>query len=131
MKNRNLLRRSMLMISLLLTSTIFSFAQNNFPVTGKVIDNSGRPLESVSVQVKGTNVTTITKQDGSYSINAPSGSSVLVFSSVGFVSTEVPINSKGTIDLSMLIAENSMDNVVVIGYGSRKKADVTGAVSSI
>ena len=115
----------------LLQLTVFSFAQNNFPVTGKVTDNAGKPLEGVTVQVKGTSITTDTKADGSFAINALSGKSVLVFSSVGFTSQEVPIDNKGQVNLSLSAADNSMDNVVVIGYGTVKRRDVTGAVAGI
>lgn len=131
MKKRLALWRSVTLISLLLQLTIFSFAQNNFLVTGKVTDNNGKPIEGVTVQVKGTSITAITNADGSFSINAPSGKSVLVFSSVGFASQEVPIDNKGQVNLSLAAADNSMDNVVVIGYGTVKKRDVTGAVAGI
>jgi TonB-linked SusC/RagA family outer membrane protein len=130
MKKRLALWRSVLLISLL-QLTIFSFAQNNFPVTGKVTDNTGKPLEGVTVQVKGTTTTAVTKADGSFSINAPSGKSVLVFSSVGFSSQEVPIDNKGQLSLSLSTADNSMDQVVVIGYGTVKRRDVTGSVAGI
>jgi TonB-dependent starch-binding outer membrane protein SusC len=130
MEKKLALWRSALLISLL-QLTILSFAQNNFPVTGKVTDNLGKPIEGVTVQVKGTTITTITKADGSFSINAPSGSSVLVFSSVGFASQEMPIGNKKELNLSLSSADNTMDQVVVIGYGTVKKKDVTGAVAGI
>ena len=130
MNKRLALWRSALLISLL-QLTICSFSQNNFPVTGKVTDNAGKPIEGVTVQVKGTSITTITKADGSFSFNAPSGSSVLVFSSVGYAPREEPIANKGQVNLSLTSSDNTMDQVVVIGYGAVKKRDVTGAVSSI
>jgi TonB-dependent starch-binding outer membrane protein SusC len=81
--------------------------------------------------VKGTSITAITKADGSFSIDAPSGKSVLVFSSVGFTSQEVPIDNKGQLNLSLTASDNTMDQVVVIGYGTVKRRDVTGAVAGI
>lgn len=123
--------RNVLFISPLIFFTALSFAQNNFPVTGKVTDNTGKPLEGITVQVKGTTVTTATRQDGSFSLNAPSGNSVLVLSSIGFVSQEVPLNNRSELNLSLTASDNSMDNVVVIGYGTRRKGEVTGAVTSI
>ncbi len=131
MKKKLALWRNALLISLLLQLTIFSFAQSNFSVTGKVTDNAGKPLEGVTVQVKGTAITTVTKPDGSFSITAPSGKSVLVFSSVGYVLKEMPIANKNELNLSMNIADNSLDQVVVIGYGAVKKRDVTGAIAGI
>lgn len=130
MKKKLSLWRSVLLISLL-QLTIFSFAQNNFPVTGKVTDEAGNPLEGVTVQVKGSTITTGTKPDGTFSVNAPSGSSRLVFSSIGFTSKEVPIENKGQVNLTMAAADNSLDQVVVIGYATVKKRDVTGAVAGI
>lgn len=123
--------RSVLLISLLIQLTIFASAQNNFPVTGKVTDNTGKPIEGVTVQVKGTNITTATKADGSFSINAPSGSSVLVFSYVGFNPMEQPIGNKGQVNLSLTNADNTMDQVVVVGYNTVKRRDVTGSVAGI
>lgn len=130
MEKKLALWRSVLLISLL-QLTIFSFAQNNFPVTGKVTDNTGKPLEGVTVQVKGTTNITSTKADGSFSIIAPSGNSVLVFSYIGFTSQQVPIGNKGQVNLSLSAADNSMDQVVVIGYNTVKRRDVTGAVAGI
>jgi TonB-dependent starch-binding outer membrane protein SusC len=131
MKKTIAIRRNVLLISLINLIAIFSFAQNNFPVTGKITDNTGSPLAGVTVLIKGTKIATSTDQDGTFSINAPSGSSVLIFSSVGFISREVSIDNKGQVNVSLSAADNSMDQVVVIGYGAVKKKDVTGAVTGI
>jgi TonB-linked SusC/RagA family outer membrane protein len=131
MKNSIAYRRSALLISLFNLFVIFSFAQNNFPVTGKITDNTGAPLQGVTVQVKGTQIATSTNKDGVFSINAPSGVSVLVFSSVGFTSKEMPIDNKGEVNVTLAASDNTMDQVVVIGYGAVKKRDVTGAVAGI
>ncbi|WP_242674923.1 SusC/RagA family TonB-linked outer membrane protein [Niastella populi] len=131
MKNSIALRRNVLLISLLNLFAIFSFAQNNFPVTGKITDNTGAPVQGVSVQVKGTQIGTSTNKDGTFTINAPSGNSVLVFSSVGFATKEQPIANNSSMNVTLAAADNSMDQVVVIGYGAVKKRDVTGAVAGI
>jgi TonB-dependent SusC/RagA subfamily outer membrane receptor len=131
LKNSIASRRNVLLISLFNLIAIFSFAQNNFPVTGKITDNAGSPLQGVTVQVKGTKIATATDATGTFSINAPSGSSVLVFSSVGFTSKEVPIENKAWVNVAMSTADNPMDQVVVIGYGAVKKKDLTGAVTGI
>jgi len=131
MKKTIAIRRNVMLISLLNLFAIFSFAQNNFPVTGKITDNAGIPLQGVTVQIKGTKIATVTNLEGTFSINAPSGSSVLVFSSVGFISREVPIENKGQVNVTMSVADNTMDQIVVIGYGAVKKRDVTGAVTGI
>lgn len=131
MKKSIAFRRNVLLISLFNLCAIFSFAQNNFPVSGKITDNTGNPLQGVTVQIKGIKMATVTSADGTFSIKAPSGSSVLVFSSVGFTSKEVPIENKAQVNVTLSAADNSMDQVVVIGYGAVKKKDVTGAVTGI
>ncbi|WP_041346426.1 SusC/RagA family TonB-linked outer membrane protein [Niastella koreensis] len=118
-------------MSLLNLFAIFSFAQTNFPVTGKITDNAGSPLQGVTVQVKGGKVVTTTAADGTFSLHAPSGTSILVLSSVGFITKEVPIENKEQLTITLSTADNSMDQVVVIGYGAVKKKDVTGAVTGI
>ena len=115
-------------LSLLLLSSLYSLAQSSFTVTGKVTDETGKPLQGVTVQVKKANTATTTKEDGSYSITAPSGNSVLVFSSVGFGTKEVPLNNRNSLDLSLSTAANALEDVVVVGYGTQKKSDVTGSL---
>ena len=107
------------------------FSQSNFTVVGKVTDDGKRPLEGVTVQVKGTNTFTASKKDGTFSIVAPSGNATLVFSFVGFREEEVPIDNKGDITFSMTPTATSLNDVVVVGYGTQKKSDVTGALTRI
>src|SRR5687768_11853843 len=113
---------------LLFSTTVFS---QSFPVEGKITGADGQPLAGVTIQVKGTNTTATSKTDGTFQINAPSANSVLVFSHVGFVSTDVPIGNNKQVNFTMTPADNSMEQVVVIGYGTAKKRDVTGAVAGI
>jgi TonB-linked SusC/RagA family outer membrane protein len=131
LKNSIASRRNVLLISLFNLIAIFSFAQNNFPVTGKITDNAGSPIQGVTVQVKGAKIASSTDAAGTFSINAPSGNSVLVFSSVGFTSKEIPIENKAQVNVTLSASDNTMDQVVVIGYGAVKKRDVTGAVTGI
>jgi TonB-linked SusC/RagA family outer membrane protein len=123
--------RNALLISLFNLFAIVAFAQNNFPVTGKITDNAGNPLQGVTVQVKGSKVVTTTNAEGEFSLHAPSGTAVLVLSSVGFTTREVAIDNKGQLTVALSPADNAMDQVVVIGYGAVKKKDVTGAVTGI
>ena len=100
-------------------------------VTGKVSssdDASGIPGASVSV--KGTSKGTTTDADGNYKISV-SGSSVLVFTSVGFNSQEVSVGSKTQINVSLSADNKSLSEVVVVGYGTQKKSQMTGAISSV
>src|SRR5678815_2416638 len=85
--------------SFFLLISIFAVAQD-YPITGKITDDANKPLEGVTIQVKGTKTVTLSKKDGSFSITAPSANSVLVFTSVGFREQEVPINGKTQLDFT-------------------------------
>jgi hypothetical protein len=118
-------------IAFLLFTTLVAFSQNTFRVTGKVTDEANKPLEGVTVQVKGTKSFNLTKRDGSFSVNAPSGNATLVFSSVGFREEEVPVNNRNELNFTLTTTATTMQDVVVVGYGTQKKSDVTGSVSRI
>lgn len=119
---------------LFLTVAIFCLplillAQQSVPITGTVLDEAGKPVVSASVKLKAGNVTVVTDENGIFKINAPLNSA-LVISNVGFETKEVVVSDKApTIILKTMISE--MDQVVVVGYGTQKKSDVTGAVASV
>lgn len=101
-------------------------------VTGRILsgdDNSGLP--GVNVAVKGTTRGTTTDANGNYRIAVPTTNAILVFSSVGFISQEVPVGTKSTIDLTLTADARSLNEVVVVGYGTQKKSQTTGAISSV
>ncbi len=123
------LAQSIHLALLLLLCTITSYAQN-FPVSGQILDATGRPLAGVTVQVKGADVATQTDADGNFQINAPSSKSVLVFSYVGYEEQQLPINNKNQLTLAMTPQQNALENVVVVGYGTQKKKNVTSAVAT-
>ena len=101
-------------------------------VLGSVSEEaSGAPLPGVNVVVKGTTVGTITTTSGAYSLNAPSPSDTLVFSFIGFEPQEVPIAGRSTIDVVLGEDVSRLDEVVVVGYGTQQKRDITGAVSRV
>ena len=109
--------------------TLTSFGQQS--VTGKITsseDNQGIP--GVSVAVKGTNKGTTSDANGNYKIVA-NGKAKLTFSAIGFISQEVEIGTKSTIDLKMVSDIQSLNEVVVVGYGTQKKSQLTGAISSV
>jgi TonB-dependent SusC/RagA subfamily outer membrane receptor len=110
------------------TSTL---AVQAVPVTGKVVDNKGNGLPGVTVLVKGTTNGTSTGADGSFSLQAPENS-VLVFSFVGYTKQELPVTGAAN-GLTVTLAESaqSLNDVVVIGYGTARKSDLTGAVASV
>ena len=100
-------------------------------VSGKVTDEAGAPLPGVTVTVKGTTVATGTDVAGSYRINVPNANSVLVYSSVGYYPKEVPVDGKSTINVQLVADNKTLNEVIVVGYGTQKRANVTGAVSSV
>ncbi len=100
-------------------------------ITGKVTDEAGGGLPGVSVVVKGTQRGTVTDQQGNYSVVAPDASTTLVFSFVGYLSQEVTIGNRTQINLTLEPDTKSLSEVIVVGYGTQKKRDLTGAISSI
>jgi TonB-dependent starch-binding outer membrane protein SusC len=123
--------RGLLFIIPLLLISVFSFSQSGFTVSGKVTDESGKGMEGVTVNVKNTTTATATKADGSFQIAAPSSRSTLLFTYVGYTTQEIAINNKSSISLSLSPAMNSMTDVVVVGYGTAKKSDVTGSLTRL
>lgn len=130
MKKRLACMQTVITTFLLLTSLI-AFSQNNFPVAGKVSDEANKPLEGVTVQVKGTRTVTLTKKDGTFFIVATSANSTLIFSSVGFREQEVPVNGQGQLNFTMTTLATTLSDVVVVGYGTQRKSDVTGSLTRI
>ncbi len=101
-------------------------------VSGRVTaaeDNS--PLPGVSVVVKGSTTGTVTDSDGRYKLNAPGPESVLVFSFVGYLSQEVAVGNRTSIDIGLAADVKALSEVVVVGYGTQKKSQTTGAISSV
>ena len=124
------LLRSIGLPILLLILTQSTFAQKT--ITGKVTDSKDNsPLPGVSVVAKGSGTGTQTKTDGTYSITVPNSTSALVISSVGYASQEVSISGKTTIDVSLAASGTSLNELVVVGYGTARRKDLTGAVSSV
>src|SRR5688500_7815494 len=101
------------------------------PVSGRVTSDQGDGLPGVNVLVRGTTVGTITNVDGKYNIDVPGNDAVLVFSYVGYRSEEVTVGDRTTWDVMMTPDVVSLSEVVVVGYGTEKKKDLTGAISTI
>ncbi|MDR0618750.1 MAG: TonB-dependent receptor [Bacteroidales bacterium] len=111
-------------------SVLYSQNITQVNVQGTVTDKTGEPVAGANVFIKGTAVGTTTDADGNYKIQV-SSNGVLVFSFIGMGSVERPVDGGGTINVSMVQDARIMDEVVVVGYGTMKKSDVTGAVASI
>lgn len=101
-------------------------------VTGTVTgEDDGQPVPGVNVVVKGTSKGTVTDFDGRYSIEVTDDDATLVFSYLGYRTQEVPVNGRSVIDLAMALDVSTLDEVVVIGYGTQQRKDITGSVSSV
>jgi TonB-linked SusC/RagA family outer membrane protein len=100
-------------------------------IRGTVTDSEGGTLPGVSVAVKGTTTGTITNMDGVYELVVPAESKILVFSYIGMLTQNVEIADKTTIDVSLVDDVIGIDEVVVVGYGTRMKEELTGAVSTV
>jgi TonB-linked SusC/RagA family outer membrane protein len=105
-------------------------AQNR-TVTGKITNASGAPVANASVTVKGTNIGTTTTPEGTFSLSVPSTASILVVSSIGFQDQEVRIGSGNSVDVTLGIREQAMDEVVVTGYTATKRREATSSISKI
>lgn len=103
----------------------------NIKVSGQVVDETGEPLTGASIRVKDTTVGTVTDLDGNFELNIP-GNSVLVVSFVGYQQREIAVRNRAIIEKIQLESDNQiLDQVVVVGYGTQKKADLTGSVSIV
>ncbi|HKJ43708.1 MAG TPA: TonB-dependent receptor [Sunxiuqinia sp.] len=107
-----------------------TYTYQNQTISGTVTDSNGEPMPGVTVVVKGTTRGTITDVSGNYTIDA-SGSDILVFSFIGMASQEIPVGEQSTINVQMKEEAVGVDEVVVVGYGSQKRSDITGSVTSV
>jgi TonB-linked SusC/RagA family outer membrane protein len=107
-----------------------SFLYSQKQVSGKVIDEDGLPLPSATVNIKGTDKGTATDFDGNYSLEVSRGD-VLVFSYVGFIPKEVTVNDQTEINVTLKSNVDELEEVVVVGYGTQKKINLTGAVETV
>lgn len=106
-------------------------AQNTMNVSGEVTNAEGEPLPGVNIVLKGTYQGVVTDINGNYQIEVPDGDAVLVFSFIGFTSREIPVENRNEINVTLEEDQQRIDEVVVIGYGSVSRKDVTTAVSSV
>lgn len=104
--------------------------QAEVSVRGTVTDNDGEPIPGATVSVAGTTIGTATDLDGNYNLTVPDGST-LIFSFIGYVTQTVAVGDRSVIDVVLEEDISSLDEVVVIGYGTAKKSDLTGSVARI
>ena len=122
-------QKSALALFLFLYSTVVLTSQN-VVVSGAVVDELQEPLIGVSILIKNTAEGTMTDIDGRYSLTA-SAQDTLVFSYIGFENQEVPVGGRGLLDVTMIEATSTLDEVVVVGYSTRRRGDISGAVTSV
>lgn len=124
------MKRKLIMLTLLCFAGINLLLAQSIAVTGTITDSKGEVLPGVTVLEQGTSNGVVTNMDGQYSIKANSNST-LVFSFVGFVKQEIPVNGKTSINVKMNESVVGLEEVVAIGYGSARKKDITGAVATV
>jgi TonB-linked SusC/RagA family outer membrane protein len=100
-------------------------------IRGRITSDDGAPLSRVSIQIKGTNVGTTTGNDGSFTLTVPNANVTLVISYVGYISQEINLAGKTDINIALVASTKVMDQVVVIGYGTASKRDLTGSIVKI
>src|SRR6185312_10468079 len=129
----NVCRKLFMPFLFVLLSTSFVWAQQTTTISGVVTDNTtGRGLVGATVIVQGTKNGTATKDDGSFSITVPKGNAVLRFSFLGYITKDIPVNGTSTkLNVELLPNQKSLNEVVVVGYGSQNKKDVTGSVTKL
>lgn len=100
-------------------------------ISGLVTAENGEALPGVSILLKGTSTGTVTDAQGKYQLSIPDGNGTLIFSFIGYVTQEVAVGNRTTINVKLATDTKSLDEVVVVGYGAVKKSDVTGSLVSV
>ena len=122
---------ALLLCVTLLGLTTSAYAQKT--LTGKVVDESNEPLIGVTVAIQGTTVGTITDIDGNYALTVPSGqeNGTVMFSFIGYGTVTMPVPANGKLNIQMQPEDTQLGEVVAIGYGTKRKGDLTGSISSV
>ena len=128
MKKNKLLQVAFIVLPMLLFS-LWGFAQS-IKVQGAVTDEGGSPVPGVSVVIKGTTVGIVTDMNGKYQIEA-NGKSTLSFSIIGYKTQDIPVSGKNEINVKLVPSNLQVDEVVVVGYGTQRKSDISGSVVSV
>lgn len=105
--------------------------QSKIRINGKVMDQNNEPLPGVNIKVKGTGIGVVTDIDGNYFIEIPSKTSVLVYQYIGFETAEITVGNQININVNLKEISTDLNEVVVVGYGSQKKASVIGSIATI
>ena len=111
--------------------SLHTAAAQSIPISGKVTDESGVAMPGVNIIERGTTNGTTSDADGKYSLSVSQGNAVLVLSFIGYTNVTVEVANRTTIDVSLISDVKSLEEVVVVGYGTQHKKEITGAVSQI
>jgi TonB-linked SusC/RagA family outer membrane protein len=130
MKKKQMFKKAILSLALVITVILMVNAQSR-EITGRVIDEEGLPLPGVSVVVKGTTVGTVSGPDGNYRLTVTGQTAVLVFSFIGMKPEEVVVRNQSVINVTLKAEAYSLDEVVAVGYGTMRKANLTGSVDMV
>ena len=120
-----------IVIYLCFCSSMPAVAQNGIKITGKIVDNTQMEVIGANVLVKGTSIGAITDINGEYTIVVPDEKAILVFSFIGYQKQEIAVGKNRTVNVTLKDDSQSLDEVVVVAYGTQTKATLTGALSSI
>lgn len=119
---------SFTLLCVLFTQTAFSQTKT---ITGKVTDDKGAPIPGATVTLKGSSAGASTNADGNFTLTGPANATTLVVSSVGFTNQEISITGQTTVAITLQPTQSNLNEVVVIGYGTARRKDVTGAVATV
>lgn len=123
------MRKQLLLLSGFVLLSLFTLAQRT--ITGKVTDDKGNAVPNASVIVKGTTTGTTSKPDGTYSLTVPANARALIFSAVDLTTTERPIGNDAVIDISLRTEDRTLSEVVVTGYGTQRRKDMSGNIATV
>lgn len=131
-------KAGLLVLKLLIVLTFFSVTNAGasisnaaFILSGKVTDDRGNPISGASIIEKGTSNGTITNESGTFTITVKNGNAVLVISHLGYTTQEIGVGTKTSLPIVLKQSESNLNEVVVVGYGTQRKATLTGAIASI
>jgi TonB-linked SusC/RagA family outer membrane protein len=128
MKNNPIYKMAIILLLCILQTAVNGQGRE---VTGTVLDTEGNPMPGVSIMVKGSSQGAITGIDGNFALNVPNDSAVLVFNFIGYVSSELAVGGQSVIEIVLKEDVMQLDEIVVTGYGTSKKSDLTGSLTSL
>ncbi|WJK47882.1 TonB-dependent receptor [Chitinophagaceae bacterium DXS] len=128
---RNVMKLLCLLIAIVSLNSLHAQTTATRDVTGTVTDSKGNPLPGVTIQLKGSKTIVTTNEQGKFTIKAPTSKTTLSASYVGFADQDISVTGNSTIAITLVEANQKLEDVVVVGYGTQKKKDLTGSIASV